>query len=395
MSTISASTASNTAFKVTSDTTGTLVFQTGAVPTTAISIDASQVVSIGNIAVTGATTFAAGSAAAPSITTTGDTNTGIFFPAANTIAASTDGTERLRLDSSGNLGIGTNSPAFRLHVSGSSSQFALISTTDTTSTTGVLFGDSASNTVGRIEYVHSTNGMAFFTNGTTQATLDSSGNLGIGTTSPTYKLVIASASANGLEIDPTNASGTQTAILSYNRATSAYTPLVVQASRVAIGPASFPVTINSSGSVGIGTTNPSASLHVVGTMMMQGVIEQVKITASAPPSTLNVDALSGSVVFLSASSANNWTVNFRGSAATSLNNMMYPGQSMTFAVLVNHATVGYTASIHQVDGTSITPRWQGGTLPSGSGTSTDIYSYTLIKTANAAFNIFAAYTNVR
>jgi hypothetical protein len=72
--------------------------------------------------------------------------------------------------------------------------------------------------------------------------------------------------------------------------------------------------------------------------------------------------------------------------------MMYPGQSMTFAVLVNHATVGYTASIHQVDGTTITPRWQGGTLPSGSGTSTDIYSYTLIKTANAAFNIFASQT---
>jgi hypothetical protein len=152
------------------------------------------------------------------------------------------------------------------------------------------------------------------------------------------------------------------------------------------------VLFQSASNLGINTTTPSASFHVVGTMMMQGVIEQVKITASAPPSTLNVDALSGSVVFLSASSANNWTVNFRGSAATSLNSMMYPGQSMTFAVLVNHATVGYTASIHQVDGTTITPRWQGGTLPSGSGTSTDIYSYTLIKTANAAFNIFAAQT---
>ena len=146
------------------------------------------------------------------------------------------------------------------------------------------------------------------------------------------------------------------------------------------------------GNVGIGTTNPSASLHVVGTMMMQGVIEQVKVTASAPPSTLNFDALSGSVLYQSASTANNWTINFRGSSATSLNSMMYPGQSMTFAVLVNHATVGYTASVHQVDGTTITPRWQGGTLPSGSGTSTDIYSYTLIKTANAAFNIFAAQT---
>jgi hypothetical protein len=72
--------------------------------------------------------------------------------------------------------------------------------------------------------------------------------------------------------------------------------------------------------------------------------------------------------------------------------MMFNGQSMTFAVLVNHGATGFTASAHQVDGTSVTPRWQGGTLPSGSGTSTDIYSYTLIKTANATFNVFASQT---
>ena len=152
------------------------------------------------------------------------------------------------------------------------------------------------------------------------------------------------------------------------------------------------VLFQSASNLGINTTTPSASFHVVGTTILQGVIERVNITASAPPTTLNFDALSGSVLYLSASSARNWTINFRGSAATSLNSMMYPGQSMTFAVLVNHATVGYTASVHQVDGTTITPRWQGGTLPSGSGTSTDIYSYTLIKTANAAFNIFASQT---
>jgi hypothetical protein len=47
--------------------------------------------------------FAAGSAAAPSVTTTGDTNTGIFFPAADTIAFSEGGAEVMRIDSSGNL----------------------------------------------------------------------------------------------------------------------------------------------------------------------------------------------------------------------------------------------------------------------------------------------------
>ena len=58
---------------------------------------------------TGASTFAAGSAAAPAITTSGDTNTGIFFPAADTIAFAEGGAEAMRIDSSGNLRVGATS----------------------------------------------------------------------------------------------------------------------------------------------------------------------------------------------------------------------------------------------------------------------------------------------
>jgi hypothetical protein len=64
------------------------------------------------LSATGVTTLQAGTALLPALTTTGDTNTGIWFPAADTIAASTGGTERLRIDSLGNAGLGVTPSAW-------------------------------------------------------------------------------------------------------------------------------------------------------------------------------------------------------------------------------------------------------------------------------------------
>ena len=85
------------------------------------------VTSFGNVTLTNVTissgnvTVSAGSNTAPSITTVGDTNTGIFFPAADTIAFSEGGAEAARIDSSGRVGIGTTSPAYTLDILNSSS----------------------------------------------------------------------------------------------------------------------------------------------------------------------------------------------------------------------------------------------------------------------------------
>lgn len=77
--------------------------------------------STGSPSFTGQTMFADGSASSPSISNIGDTNAGIFFPAADTVAVSTNGTERVRIHASGGVSIGntTDPGAGSLTVNGS------------------------------------------------------------------------------------------------------------------------------------------------------------------------------------------------------------------------------------------------------------------------------------
>ena len=76
----------------------------------------SGITTITDLRTSGTTTVAAGSTSAPSITPTGDSNTGIFFPSADTIAFAEGGVEALRIDSSSNIGIGTSTPSQKMHL---------------------------------------------------------------------------------------------------------------------------------------------------------------------------------------------------------------------------------------------------------------------------------------
>jgi hypothetical protein len=172
-------------------------------------------------------------------------------------------------------------------------------------------------------------------NGTGPAALDSSGNLGVGTSTPTYKLEVA-------------------------------------------GTAYFPGTTSSVG------------------MLMNDVAEVTTVSATAATGTINYDVTTQSVLYYTTAASANWTLNIRGNGTTSLNTLMATNQTLTIAFLVTTGATAYYSNALTIDGVSVTPKYQGGTAwSSGNASSIDVYTYTIVKTASATYTVFASQTQFK
>ncbi len=144
--------------------------------------------------------FPPGTEALPGLHVQGDTDTGLYAPAANTLGISTGGNERLRIDSSGNVGVGTTSPTDHggyggtLEISGSpGGALYLKSSSDV--------GQLGMNSSGLQLRTRTAKDILFTTNNNERMRIDSSGNVGIGTTSPSNNLDIAvGANSEGINI---------------------------------------------------------------------------------------------------------------------------------------------------------------------------------------------------
>ena len=126
---------------------------------------------------------------------------------------------------------------------------------------------------------------------------------------------------------------------------------------------------------------------------LQSPLETATITAAAPAATTNFDVVTQSVQYYTTNAANNFTWNVRGSSSATLNSVMAVGQSITIALFVTNGATAYYPSAFQVDGTAITPKYQGGSaISSGNASSVDVYALTLVKTASATFTAFVTQT---
>jgi len=127
--------------------------------------------------------------------------------------------------------------------------------------------------------------------------------------------------------------------------------------------------------------------------VLSNAAEVATVSATAATGTINYDVTTQSVIYYTSNASANWTVNFRASSGTSLNTAMSTGQSVTAAFLVTQGSTAYYNSVVQVDGSTVTPKYQGGTAyAAGNASSVDVYMYTIIKTGNAAFTVFTSQT---
>ncbi|MGA0927598.1 MAG: hypothetical protein ACO3RW_10400 [Burkholderiaceae bacterium] len=130
------------------------------------------------------------------------------------------------------------------------------------------------------------------------------------------------------------------------------------------------------------------------TIKVQQGLEKITVSATAATGTINFDALAQGVVYYTTEASGDWTLNVRGDGSNTLNSIMADGESMTVVFMATIGTTEYRGATFQIDGTTVTPNWQGGVTPSEGFTSgIDVYTFTIVKTASATYTVFGSLVN--
>lgn len=125
--------------------------------------------------------------------------------------------------------------------------------------------------------------------------------------------------------------------------------------------------------------------------LLANAAEKVTLSATAATGTINYDVTTQSVLYYTSNASANWTMNFRAASGQSLDSVLSTGQSVTVVFLATNGATAYYNNAVQVDGSSVTPKYQGGIAWSfGTASGIDAYTYVIIKTGAGAFTVLAS-----
>lgn len=129
------------------------------------------------------------------------------------------------------------------------------------------------------------------------------------------------------------------------------------------------------------------------TNVFKYIVEPTTVSATAATGSINYDVSTQSIVYYTTNASANWTLNFRGNNSQTLNSIMSIGQTISVTFMATQGATAYYNTAITVDGASPTVKWQGATPSFGNASSVDVYTYAIVKTANATFTVFASQTN--
>lgn len=136
----------------------------------------------------------------------------------------------------------------------------------------------------------------------------------------------------------------------------------------------------------------TADVTVNGKLDIEEVFEKVAVS-SQTSGTVTVFATDQGVLFYNVDQLANRTINITGGSGITLDSILDAGQSYTVAVMMAQGSTAYYLDNYQIDGTAVTPKWQGGAAPAaGNASGIDVYTFTIVKTAAATFTVLASQT---
>ena len=199
----------------------------------------------------------------------------------------------------------------------------------------------------------------------------------------------------------------ETTIISVNA--SAYNiaqPLNVQTTSTFTDTATFDGAVTVGGAATLGSATVSgAALFNSTTEFKAGIdIQQVIETANVSAIVIGgdgtsagnttFDVLEGAVKYHTANVANNWTLNVRGNSTVMLDSVMSTGNTLSLSYIASqNATNTFYQTNMEIDGSAVTPKWQGNSAPTaGNADSLDVYSFTIIKTAANTYTVLGSQT---